>query len=194
MSHHCVFLSNSNQTSQGFDVPEANVVISYDHLKDTVELAQRFGRARHKTSSLTLMSERRDRPLSALRDVKRRQDCILKDFDPSKVENLARQQQSLKDRHRAAFSVLADVARCKSNPLEILNIYAAKTKAVTNVEYFEAGLDRLFCCKMSFSNLLINVEGKGEGSTKKKSQNRAAAIILTQLRELGQKEYGIQIE
>ena len=169
-------------------------MISYDHLKDTVELAQRFGRARHKTSSLTLMSERSDRPLTALRDVKKRQDSIIKGFDPSKVKNLARQQQSLKDRHRAAFSILADIARCKSSPLEMMNIYAAKTKAVTNVEYFEAGLDRLFCCKISFSNLLITVEGKGEGSTKKKSQHRAAAIILNQLRERGQKEYGLQIE
>jgi ERCC4-related helicase len=45
---------------QGFDVPEANVVISYDYLKDTVELSQRFGRARQKTSSLTLMAERKE--------------------------------------------------------------------------------------------------------------------------------------
>eukprot|EP01082_Thalassiosira_pseudonana_P009278 g8229.t1 g8229 contig29:45842-48019(-) len=69
---------------EGFDVPEANVVISYDELKDTVELCQRFGRARQKTSCLTLMSERKDRPLTDLKDVKQHQDTIIKDFDPVK--------------------------------------------------------------------------------------------------------------
>jgi ERCC4-related helicase len=32
---------------QGFDVPEANVVISYDALKNSMELVQRFGRVRY---------------------------------------------------------------------------------------------------------------------------------------------------
>lgn len=179
-----------SQSSQGFDVPEANVVISYDHLKDTVELAQRFGRARQKTSSLTLMSERRDRPLSALRDVKRQQDCIIKDFDPSKSENFARQQQSVKDRHRAAFSILLDTVRCESSPLEVLNMYAAKTKAIAKTESIEFGSDKTFRCKISFSNLLLTIEGKGEGRSKKQSQHYAAASILNKLRERGQKEYG----
>lgn len=179
------------QLSQGFDVPEANVVISYDHLKDTVELAQRFGRARQITSSLTLMSERRDRPLSALRDVKRQQDSIIKDFDPSKGENFARQQQSVRDRHRAAFPVLLDTVRCESSPLEVLNMYAAKTKALAKTDYIEVGFDKIFRCKISFSNLLMTIEGRGEGNSKKLSQHRAAASILNQLRERGRKEYGL---
>ncbi|KAL3826330.1 hypothetical protein ACHAXA_003654 [Cyclostephanos tholiformis] len=62
---------------EGFDVPAINVVVSYDHLKDTVELCQCFGRARQKTSSLALMSERKDRPLAALKDVQRRQESII---------------------------------------------------------------------------------------------------------------------
>lgn len=187
----CHVYSLTSVISQGFDVPEANVVISYDHLKDTVELAQRFGRARQTTSSLTLMSERRDRPLPALRDVKRQQDSIIKDFDPSKSENFARQQQSLKDRHRAAFSLLSDTVRCEASPLEVLNMYAAKTKAVAKTEYIEAGSDKIFRCKISFSNLLLTIEGKGEGNTKKQSQHQAAASILIQMRERGRKEYGL---
>lgn len=179
------------QSPQGFDVPEANVVISYDHLKDTVELAQRFGRARQTTSSLTLMSERRDRPLSALRDVKRQQESIIKDFDPSKERNVARQQQSVRDRHRAAFPILLDTDRCESSPLEVLNMYAAKTKALAKTDYIEAGFDKIFRCKISFSNLLMNIEGKGEGNSKKQSQHLAAASILDQLRDRGRKEYGL---
>ncbi len=189
---NCLFpLLSHLQSSQGFDVPEANVVISYDHLKDTVELAQRFGRARQITSSLTLMSERRDRPLSALRDVKRQQESIIKDFDPSKGRNVARQQQSVRDRHRAAFPILLDTDRCESSPLEVLNMYAAKTKAVAKTDYIEAGFDKIFRCKISFSNLLMNFEGKGEGSSKKQSQHVASASILNQLRDRGRKEYGL---
>lgn len=190
---NCLFFSTLShpQSSQGFDVPEANVVISFDHLKDTVELAQRFGRARQTTSYLTLMSERRDRPLSALRDVKRQQDCIIKDFDPSKSENFARQQQSVKDRQCAAFSILLDTDRCESSPLEILNMYAAKTKAVVKIEYIEFGSDKIFRCKISFLNLLMTIEGKGKGKSKKQSQHHAAASILNQLRDRGRKEYDL---
>lgn len=137
------------------------------------------------------MDERKDRPLSALRDVKRQQDSIIKDFDPSKSENFARQQQSQKDRHRAAFSVLSDTVRCETSPLEVLNMYAAKTKAVVKTEYIEAGSDKLFRSKISFSNLVLTIDGKGEGKTKKQSQHQAAANILNQLRELGRKEYGL---
>jgi hypothetical protein len=137
------------------------------------------------------MSERKDRPLSALIDVKRQQDSIIKDFDPTQGENFARQRQSLKDRHRAAFSILADTVRCETSPLEVLNMYAAKTKAVAKTEYIEPGSDKLFRSKISFSNLLLAIEGKGEGKTKKQSQHQAAASVLNQLRERGRNEYGL---
>ena len=168
------------------------MVVSYDPLKDTVELAQRFGRARQISSSLSLMEERKDRPLSALKDVKKQQDDIIKAFDPSKSEHLARrEEQSQKDRHRAAFSsLLTDIKRCESSPLEVLNMHAAKTKAVAKLEYIEAGPDKIFRCKISYSNQLLAIDGKGEGTTKKQSQHQAAANILNQLRERGRKEYG----
>ena len=138
------------------------------------------------------MAERKDRPLSALRNVKDRQDDIIKDFDPSRSENLARQQQSQKDRHRAAFSaLLSDTARFESSPLEVLNMYAAKTKAVAKTEYIEAGPDKIFRCKIIYTNHLVTIDGKGEGSTKKKSQHQAAASILNQLRERGRREYDL---
>ena len=137
------------------------------------------------------MSERRDRPLSALKDVKRQQDSIIKDFDPSKSENFARQQQSVKDRHRAAFSILLDTVRCESSPLEVLNMYAAKTKAVVKTERIEFGSDKIFRCKISFSNILLTIEGKGEGKSKKQSQHHAAASILNQLRDRGREDYGL---
>lgn len=169
--------------SKGFDVPEANVVISYDELKDTVELCQRFGRARQKTSCLTLMSERKDRPLTDLKDVKQHQDIIIKDFDPVKnQQKLMARQQSQLDRERAASTVLQDTVRCEKSPLECLNVYAAKTKAVAKTESFELGSDRKYRCAMMYSSLSRNAEGTGEGTTKKQAQHKAAMIILKQLR------------
>lgn len=157
-----------------------------------MELAQRFGRARQISSSLSLMEERKDRPLSALKDVEKQQDDIIKAFDPSRSEHLARrEEQSQKDRHRAAFSMLLNISRCEASPLEALNLHAAKTKALTKLEYIEAGPDKIFRCKISYSNQLLAIDGEGEGTTKKQSQHQAASSILNQLRERGRKEYGL---
>jgi len=170
---------------EGFDVPEANVVISYDYLKDTVELSQRFGRARQKDSTLTLMSERKDRPLSALKDVKMRQESIIKEFNPATNKKVSQARlQSQNDRERAAFSVLIDEARCKRNPLEVLNMYAAKTRAVSKMESMESGQDRIFRCSWVYSSLTRTVDGRGEGNTKKQAQNQSALIILDKLRQM----------
>ena len=166
-------------------MPEANVVISYDSLKDTVELSQRFGRARQKSSSLTLMSERKDRPLTALKDVKMRQESIIKEFDPEKnVKISLARKQSQNDRERAAFSVLKDTARCERSPIEVLNMYAAKTRAVAKTESIECGPDRNFRCKSVYSSLNRNVDGTGEAATKKKAQHQSALSILNKLREM----------
>ena len=166
--------------AQGFDVPAANVVISYDHLKDTVELCQRFGRARQKTSSLTLMSERKDRPLSVLKDVKTRQESIIKEFDPTQNQNMSMaRQQSIRDRERAAFSILKDTAGCEQSPQECLNVYCAKTKAVLKNESLECGPDKIFRCKLLYSSLTseTDIVGNGEGNTKKHATNQSALSI-----------------
>ena len=177
--------------AQGFDVPAANVVISYDHLKDTVELCQRFGRARQKTSSLTLMSERKDRPLSVLKDVKTRQESIIKEFDPTQNQNMSMaRQQSIRDRERAAFSILNDTVGCEQSPLECLNVYCAKTKAVVKHESLECGPDKIFRCKLLYSSLSENnFVGSGEGNTKKQAKRQAAANILNRLREMESAKY-----
>ena len=178
------YLDTSLRVCKGFDVPEANVVISYDYLKDTVELCQRFGRARQKRSSLTLMVEREDRPLSALKDVKKHQESIIKDFDPANYQHhIMARQQSLIDRERAASTILRDKARCERSPLEVLNIYAAKTKAVAKMEALEYGPDKLFRCKLVYSSLTRMLEGNGEGTTKKHAQYQSAMSILKQLRD-----------
>jgi len=170
---------------EGFDVPQANVVISYDYLKDTVELSQRFGRARQKTSSLTLMSERKDRPLSALKDVKMRQESIIKEFNPAMNKQVSQaRQQSQVDRERASFSILMDTARCERSSVEVLNVYAAKTKAVSKIESMDSSPDKIFRCTWLYSSLTRDVDGRGEGTTKKQAQQQSALSILNKLQEM----------
>jgi ERCC4-related helicase len=67
---------------EGFDVPHANVVILYDHMKDSVELCQRFGRARTTDCAIVVMVERHDRPLEFLEKVRQDQDEIVQSYDP----------------------------------------------------------------------------------------------------------------
>lgn len=183
MSYHGVNAFSVFAIEEGFDVPEANVVISYDHLKDTVELCQRFGRARQKDSSLTLMNERKDRPLSALKEVKQLQERITKDFDPAQNQQraMARQQSQI-DRERASSSILRDTARCEQSPMEVLNMYAAKTRAVARQESIKQAPDKMFHCKSVYSSLNRTFEGEGVGRTKKQAQHQSALSILTQLR------------
>jgi len=160
-------------------------VISYDYLKDTVELSQRFGRARQKDSSLTLMSERKDRPLSALKDVKVRQERIIKQYQPFAEKHISQaRKQSQADRERAAFSVLAGIAKCELNALEVLKIYAAKTKAVVKETLMDLGPDKHFTCKYEYASLTRTVAGMGTETTKQQARNVAALNILTQLREM----------
>lgn len=187
-----IFLISEYSTDfKGFDVPEANVVISYDDVKDTVELCQRFGRARQKLSTLTLMSERKDRPLAVLKEVKKHQDSIIKYFKPSQTkQHQMSRQQSQTDRERAAASVLQDIARCERSPLECLNMYAAKTKAVADTEYIRARKDRTFECRMKYTSLNRTKVGDGEETTKKKAQHKAALSIIEQLREDDNRKQG----
>ena len=131
------------------------------------------------------MSERKDRPLSALKDVKARQESIIKEFDPGKNQKISMsRQQSQVDRERASSSVLMDIARCEKRPLEVLNMYSAKTKAVAKIESMQQGPNKVFRCSFSYSSIFRTVEGKGEGTTKKQAQNEAALDILNKLREM----------
>jgi hypothetical protein len=136
------------------------------------------------------MSERRDRPLAALKEVKIHQDSIIKDFKPSqcKQQQMAK-QQSQNDRERAALSILQDVDRCERSPLECLNMYAAKTKAIADTEYIRSGSDRTFECSMKYTSINRAVVGNGQAGTKKQSQHLAALNILEQLRKFDEKRF-----
>lgn len=73
-------------------------------LNDTVELAQQFGYVRHKESSLTLVTECRDRPLAILKDAMKTQYNVIKKFDPVQTKKtLMSRQHSQLDGKRAVL-------------------------------------------------------------------------------------------
>jgi hypothetical protein len=99
-------------------------------------------------------------------------------------------QQSIRDRERAAFSILKDTAGCEQSPLESLNVYCAKTKAVVKTETMECGPAKIFRCKLLYSSLSKNnVVESGEGNTKKQAHRQAATNILNRLREMDSAKY-----
>lgn len=160
-------------------------MISYDHIKDAVELSQRFGRARAMDSSLHLLSERKDRPLVALKDVKKRQDSIITSFCPSRDDHStsSRSIQSQQDRERAAYELLEDLDRCNHSPLAVLNTYSSKTKAVIREDIVKRD-GSMFHCSLIYASRSCNITGSGSGNTKKEAKRNSAFVILDQLRNI----------
>ena len=60
----CNLLITTVVAEEGLDVPEANCVIRFDPVINSVSLVQGEGRGRQKDSSSVVMSERKDRPVS----------------------------------------------------------------------------------------------------------------------------------
>ena len=166
---------------QGFDVPAANVVISYDHLKDSVELCQRFGRARHQESSIVVLDERPDRPLNLLASVEKLQDSIVQNFDPKSVHLVNEETEKAKqrDRERQARSVLLQGISLETS-LQSINLYVKKTKAVLEES---CSPKQPFVVTMSYRSILRSISGiSHEGSNKKEARKNCAAKMLQALR------------
>jgi superfamily II DNA/RNA helicase len=167
---------------QGFDVPAANVVISYDHLKDAVELCQRTGRARDQDSSIVILDKRPDRPLAMLESVQIMQDTIVEAYVPSSVErnDATAQSRHLHREQSALRSILERHPRCPKHALKAINEYIAKTKAVLMDEYTIRG-DGLFQCTMIFQSPLRSITVSEEHTSKKISKQLCALALLTTL-------------
>jgi len=168
---------------QGFDVPAANVVISYNHLKDSVELCQRFGRARQVESSIVVLEERHDRPVSNLETVRVLQDELVQDYNPSAndaaSDGTERRRQT--DRERSAFrSILENVSKCQMSPTAAMNDYVKKTKALKTVEYRRLQ-DGTFRCTMRYKSAIRSLKADATGTTKKIAERGSALLMLKML-------------
>ena len=164
---------------EGFDVPEANVVISYDALKNSVYLAQRFGRARCAERRVVAMDERSDRPLTRLEDVRREQDALIEKFEPRDSPlDPAAECEAQRSRERGAAAVLQQ----DSNPVSVLNLYMKKTKALSEESSRKVGAN--FVHEWTYQTLLRDIKAEGVATVKKAARTQCAANLLVQLRNL----------
>jgi len=177
---------------EGFDVPAANVIISYDPLKNSVELAQRFGRARAEDRRVVLMDQRKDRPIAKLQQARRQQDDIIHAFrsptsgaDAAKVT--ASQRIAQYNRERGARNVLQinnhDNASSAVS-LQACKLYGKKTKAhltETMTKQPEAGGGWLHTWE--YESVLRRLKAEGRGPTKKTARQLSAANLLNLLRD-----------
>lgn len=153
------------------------MVISFDHLKDSVELCQRFGRARHIDSSIVVLDERQDRPLGLLESVRELQDDIIQKYDPATIE-IDEGAENLKqeNRERQAKVVLQGLSLVDA--LASLNLYVKKTKADLVEDFGTENGEAV--CMLTYRSRLRSAKGNGRASSKKAAK-RAAALALVRL-------------
>ena len=166
---------------EGFDVPAANVVISFDPLKDSVELAQRFGRARREERRIVAMDQRRDRPIARLEQVRREQDVLIANFDPNQaVRNLDAERVVQKAREAGARQLLLTAGE---NPVATLNLYVKKTKAYTTEASYQHSTGWTYV--LTYETSLRNERAEGCALNKKVAKKMCASNLLGLLRAAG---------
>ena len=163
---------------EGFDVPAANVVISFDRLKDSVELCQRIGRARSMNRAIVIMAERPDRPVARLDEVRLEQDAQIAAFTPAETaRDLAAEQTAQRSRERGAVSVLTNPT---GSPMADLTQFAKKTKARLTEDYHKD--DAAWVCNMGYHTVLRQLSSRGQAGSKKLAKKTCAAALLLQLK------------
>lgn len=164
---------------EGFDVPAANVLICFDQLKDSVELCQRFGRARSVERCIVVMDERKDRPISHLQMVQKQQNKLINDFTPgkNKVHDREAREKAQHSRERGAADILSKPTR----PLHDLDLYRKKTKA-TLTESHKTNKSGLWTWGMHYVTVLRDLRAEGVGKNKKDAKRECARALLVQLR------------
>lgn len=151
-------------------------------MKDSVELCQRFGRARQEDSSTVVMDERKDRCVAKLKQVKRRQDDIIRRFDPSKTtHNREADINAQKSREKTADSLLMNKAKWLNTPVAVLNLYVTKTKAI--LEHQLGKNKGQFHHEMRYKSVLRSVSATAVNNSKKQSKTTCALILLGKLRD-----------
>lgn len=171
---------------EGMDIPAANCVIRFDAVLHTVSLVQGRGRARQENSSLVVLSERADRPVSKLEEVERQQLHLMRTFEPTlspeeiELENEKRRQQQ-RSRELSARSCLND---CNQNAAAIVQLFSRKTKTEIQMDMRKEG--NLWCCSLSYSSVLRSVHAKKAAVGKKKAKQAA----MKEMHDLLKSEFG----
>lgn len=158
-------------------------MISYDHIKDSVELCQRSGRARHEESNIVILDERPDRPLGMLESVQALQDSMAQEYNPSSATSASSTlDEERKQRHReqlASRTVLQNTSKRAETPVAALNEYVKKTKAILQ-ESCSRGPP--FVYTMTYSSILRSIPSiQQQASSKKDARNKCAVRMLAAL-------------
>ncbi|KAL3917443.1 MAG: hypothetical protein SGPRY_006401 [Prymnesium sp.] len=175
---------------EGFDVPEANVVISFDVLNNSVELAQRFGRARQAEPRIVAMDERRDRPIARLQEVRREQDLLIEKFKPKEAKRDSKAgraaQHTLEQGARELLLAVKDYKNetnmsptQKSKALDTFNQYVTKTKATSTKEMHQ--VSNGFRFELTYKSPLRDYRVEGNGTSKKRARMAGTMKMLTML-------------
>ena len=153
-------------------------------MKDSVELCQRSGRARQQDSSIVILDERPDRPLTALETARDLQTEIVEQYNPAEVlvseTNGDAERQKQMNRERNASKTIFGSSSSAGGPLSALNIYVKKTKASLSENYRGAG--GLFQCTLTYKTILRTVQVVGRGSSKKAAKKDSASALLEALK------------
>jgi dsRNA-specific ribonuclease len=166
---------------EGLDVPAANVVISYNYMKDSVELCQREGRARQSERVFVVMEERRDRPVDTLRAVQDLQETIIQSFDlKSAKQTQAQREQASKAREAAARPILWQEPK-GGNYMAVLNLYRQRTKSTLEESKVSSTSEGKLAITLKFLNDRATVEASGVGRNKMEAKQEAAKVLLKML-------------
>lgn len=152
-------------------------MISYDHLKNSVELCQRFGRARSAESSIVVLDERLDRPLEILETVHALQEQIVQEYEPqpfnssdNQLDEMRRQQS----REQTACQTVLSNAEMRQDAASVtsLQLFVKKTKALFQEECRK---HTPFYYTMSYSTVIRSISVVGSQATSKKEARKLCA-------------------
>jgi superfamily II DNA/RNA helicase len=182
----CVLVATA-VVEEGFDVPEANVVILYDHMKDSVELCQRFGRARARECHIVVMDERKDRPVKFLENVRNLQHDIVRSYNPEICKarkTCPSEKQKHMDRERTGYlKVLCNLEKCLNSPTLAFHEYSKTTNASIDEKVYVESCGR-FVCEITYSTTLRTLQVTGTATSKKGAKAECCRNILSRLKNL----------
>jgi hypothetical protein len=134
------------------------------------------------------MEERQDRPIAKLESVRQLQDRMMESFDPTtNGSNSQRHRvaeiEKQRNRERGAKSLLADMVKCRAQPVQVLNQYRQKTKAGLDYAAFDQLANGHFRAQIRYTSVDRNIEADALDKTKKGSKAAASFALLMKLRD-----------
>ena len=153
-------------------------------MKDSVELCQRFGRARREESCIVVLDERPDRPVEKLESVQRLQESIVQGYTPQQgAPSQAEEEAKQRNREQAAVrSILSNKRKQEYSSVAELNEFVNKMTGLLEESCCKSGTT--FSHRMTYRTILRSVPDiVGSGMTKKEAKRNCALNMLSKLEQ-----------